>query len=226
MDATTTRRLLEAERERLLRARVAISRDQLDQESEEESFGELAALDQHQADVGTEAFEREKELSILTQVEDDLREVEDALRRLASGSYGRCQTCGAPIGDERLEAVPAARFCDEHQRLWELSRITLSMPSGDGVALAGPATGRKPGGGRHDLSFLPTDDDVDEDIALSAEEAAMHDERSHLDAAGLELVEAREAAAAEREHDTEDAAEYEHLADVLVAEEEDEQLGR
>jgi RNA polymerase-binding transcription factor DksA len=37
------------------------------------------------------------------------------LRRLDDGTYGSCQACGGDIGDERLEAVPATRFCIQHQ---------------------------------------------------------------------------------------------------------------
>lgn len=40
-----------------------------------------------------------------------LDEVEEALERLESGSYGRCGGCGAPIGDETLSADPLARLC-------------------------------------------------------------------------------------------------------------------
>ena len=54
-------------------------------------------------------------LRVLEQVEAELGEVEGALRRLDDGSYGRCQACGRPIADERLEAMPVARFCAEHQ---------------------------------------------------------------------------------------------------------------
>lgn len=68
-------------------------------------------MGQHQADMGTETFERERDLSILEQVEAELGDVEHALRRLDQGTYGTCDACGGPIGDERLEALPATRFC-------------------------------------------------------------------------------------------------------------------
>lgn len=65
--------------------------------------------------VGTETFDRERDLAILEQVEAELSEVERALQRLEAGTYGTCEACGKPIDDARLEAVPAARFCLEDE---------------------------------------------------------------------------------------------------------------
>ena len=84
-------------------------------ETEQESVSELSSVDQHQADMGTETFEREKDLSILENVEAELADVEHALRRLDDGTYGTCEACGQPIDDARLEAMPAARLCREDQ---------------------------------------------------------------------------------------------------------------
>ena len=95
--------------------RSTFDEEHLRDESEEDSTGELSSLDQHQADLGSETFEREKDLSILEQVEAELADVEHALRRLDDGTYGICEACGRPIEDARLEALPAARFCVEDQ---------------------------------------------------------------------------------------------------------------
>jgi RNA polymerase-binding transcription factor DksA len=104
---------LEAERARLEDVRSGF--DGLNDESERESLSELSGADQHQADVGTETFDREKDLSILEQVEAELADVARALERINDGTYGTCEACGKPIGDERLEAIPAARFCLDDQ---------------------------------------------------------------------------------------------------------------
>jgi RNA polymerase-binding transcription factor DksA len=61
--------------------------------------------------MGTETFERTKDLSILAQVEAELDGVEHAVRRLDAGTYGICEACGKPIEEARLEAIPTARFC-------------------------------------------------------------------------------------------------------------------
>ena len=116
MEADDARRRLEAERARLSEVKDNFDAEHLTEESEDESISELSGgIDQHQADVGTETFEREKDLSILEQIEAELADVEHALRRLDDGTYGTCEFDGKPIPEERLEAVPAARFCLEHQ---------------------------------------------------------------------------------------------------------------
>ena len=84
-------------------------------ETEQDSVGELSSIDQHQADLGSETFEREKDLSILESIEAELADVEHALRRLDEGTYGTCEACGRPIGSERLDAMPAARLCLDDQ---------------------------------------------------------------------------------------------------------------
>jgi RNA polymerase-binding protein DksA len=117
MDLDQARRRLEEERTRLSEVREGF--DDLHNETESESVGELSSLDQHQADLGTETFERERDLSILERVEAELADIEHAMRRMEEGTYGICEACGKPIGDERLEAMPAARFCLEDQTLAE-----------------------------------------------------------------------------------------------------------
>ena len=111
MDAELARERLEGERTRLQQVRDTFDGDGEGPEGELDSIAELSGLDQHQADVGTETFEREKDLSILERVEAELNDVEHALSRVNEGSYGTCEACGKPIGDDRLEAMPAARFC-------------------------------------------------------------------------------------------------------------------
>jgi|SRR5947209_6162741 len=116
MDPEQARQRLEDERVRLEQVRDTFTDEHLTDESESESFGELSGgLDQHQADVGTETFEREKDLSILENVESELADIEHALRRITEGTYGTCEACGRQIDDARLEAMPAARLCLEDQ---------------------------------------------------------------------------------------------------------------
>ena len=113
MDDAKARTLLEQERTRLQGIRDGLQREQ--EEATSETGGELSSFDQHPGDSGTETFEKEKNVSLLDQVEDELVEIEAAFGRLERGEYGRCQACGRPIGDERLEAMPATRFCVEDQ---------------------------------------------------------------------------------------------------------------
>lgn len=115
METDQVRQRLADERERLVGVRSTFDDEGLTEQSESDSVGELSSYDQHQADMGTETFEREKDLSILEQVEAELADVEHALRRLDEGTYGTCEVCGKVIPEERLEAMPAARLCLEHQ---------------------------------------------------------------------------------------------------------------
>ena len=115
MDPDAARQRLEAERVRLQDMRAGFDDEHLTDESENESVSELSAIDQHQADIGTETFEREKDLSILEQIDSELGDVEWALKRLDDGTYGTCEVDGKPIPEDRLEALPAARLCKEHQ---------------------------------------------------------------------------------------------------------------
>ena len=115
MDTDLARQRLADERERLAGVRSTFDDEGLTEQSANDSVGELSSYDQHQADMGTETFEREKDLSILEQVEAELADVEHALRRLDEGTYGTCEVCGKVIPEERLEALPATRLCLEHQ---------------------------------------------------------------------------------------------------------------
>ncbi len=133
MDNDLARQRLAEERERLVGVRSTFDDEHLGEQTESESSGELSSYDQHQADMGTETFEREKDLSILEQVEAELGDIEHALRRLDEGTYGTCEIDGKPIPDDRLEAMPATRMCLEHQARTERE------------VRAGAASGQAPG---------------------------------------------------------------------------------
>ncbi len=77
--------------------------------SENDGTSELADYDQHPADTASETFEREKDLSILEQLEAELAELQAALARVDEGTYGTDEVTGEPIDPERLDALPTAR---------------------------------------------------------------------------------------------------------------------
>jgi RNA polymerase-binding transcription factor DksA len=128
MDNDVVRQRLSEERDRLQAVKTNFDEEGLVGESQEDSTSELSSVDQHQADVGTETFEREKDFSILERVDAELADVAHALERLDDGTYGTCEACGKPIGEARLEALPAARFCVEDQALAERE---ARLPAGD-----------------------------------------------------------------------------------------------
>jgi RNA polymerase-binding transcription factor DksA len=129
MDAEAVRDQLGAEQDRLRALRDEFIDDGLTTQSEEESLAELSSSAQHQADIGTETFDRERDVSILEQVEAELADVEVALRRLDDGTYGTCEACGRLIGDSRLEAKPEARLCLDDQARAEREVRGPSSPS-------------------------------------------------------------------------------------------------
>jgi len=111
MTKAKARKRLEEERTRLEGVRDGLLRE----EADADAGAELSNVDQHPGDLGSETFEHEKNLSLLEQVSDELLQIEAAFQRVEQGTYGTCQACGRPIGAERLEALPATRFCVDDQ---------------------------------------------------------------------------------------------------------------
>lgn len=80
---------------------------------------EASAVGQHQADAGSDAYEKDFALSLLSQEQDALYEIEEALKRIELGSYGVCEMSNKVIPHARLEAIPFARFTVECQQQLE-----------------------------------------------------------------------------------------------------------
>jgi DnaK suppressor protein len=73
----------------------------------------------HMADAGTDSFDRDFALSMLSSDQDALYEIEEAIRRIESGTFGRCELTGKSISVGRLDAIPWARFSAQAQRQLE-----------------------------------------------------------------------------------------------------------
>jgi RNA polymerase-binding transcription factor DksA len=80
---------------------------------------EASAVGQHQADAGSDAYEKDFALSLLSQEQDALYEIEEALKRIENGTYGICEMSSKPIPHARLEAIPFARFTVDCQQQLE-----------------------------------------------------------------------------------------------------------
>ena len=117
MDEKQARKRLSNERSHRQRLAARLRGEEL----EPVESSELSKIDQHPAELGTETFERERDLTALAILEGELEDIDIALRRLDEGRYGVCEECGRPIGDERLAAKPWARLCIEHQAEMERS---------------------------------------------------------------------------------------------------------
>ncbi len=104
-------------------------RDELDlhtadtlKHSSREDAGDLSGYGNHQADAATDSFDRDFALSLVSNEQDALNEIEEAIQRIKDGTYGICEVTGEAISKERLEAVPFARFSVEGQAEYEKNK--------------------------------------------------------------------------------------------------------
>jgi DnaK suppressor protein len=97
-------------RDTLLDSMMGVSRDTLRARAE---GSEASAFGMHQADAGSDSYDRDFALSLLSQEQDALYEIEEALKRVEAGTYGVCEMSGKSIPHARLEAIPFARFTVE-----------------------------------------------------------------------------------------------------------------
>ena len=76
-----------------------------------DTSGDLSSHAFHMADQGTDAMEREMAFMFASKSGRLVYHIEEALRRIESGTYGLCSQCHKPISTTRLKAVPHARLC-------------------------------------------------------------------------------------------------------------------
>jgi RNA polymerase-binding transcription factor DksA len=117
MDEDRARKLIEGEMIRVGALAADLRAEGITTQTEQDQVSELAGHSQHQADLGSETFEREKDLSLLESLEFELASLEVALRKIDEGTYGVCEACGEEIPAERLEAMPGTRFCIADQTI-------------------------------------------------------------------------------------------------------------
>jgi DnaK suppressor protein len=110
------RALLEAERQRLRHTVEYLHPENAG--TMEDEVGDLGGhgVDNHLADMASATYDRELDQGLEETAQDTLARIEAALRRLDDGTYGICELCGGPIGDERLRARPWAALCIDDQR--------------------------------------------------------------------------------------------------------------
>lgn len=97
-------------RERLLSRRGELVRD---------ASEEQPAFSLHMADAGTDQFDRDFALSMVSSEQNLLYEIEQAINRIHSGTYGTCELTGKSIEGERLKAIPWARFSADAEKQLE-----------------------------------------------------------------------------------------------------------
>jgi DnaK suppressor protein len=103
--AADARTALQAERERVL-----VELDEVKIEAPGQmTYGSQAA-------AATHVFEQQRDLALRDRNTVHLAEIDAAMARLDAGTYGQCTSCGKPVADERLEALPWAALCIDCQR--------------------------------------------------------------------------------------------------------------
>lgn len=117
-------------RDAMVDSMAGVAKDNLRSRAE---GSEASAFGMHQADAGSDAYDRDFALSLLSQEQDALYEIDQALKRIELGTYGVCEMSGKAIGHPRLEAIPFARFTVECQSQLEkqnkASRVRQSVTS-------------------------------------------------------------------------------------------------
>lgn len=92
-----------------------------------DSSGDLSSYSYHMADQGTDAMEREKAFLMASKSGRLLYHIDEALRRIKDGNFGKCQECGEDISTARLEAVPHARLCIACKEKEEQAKLKENM---------------------------------------------------------------------------------------------------
>lgn len=116
VDVGEFRALLEQERARIQNA-IAYLHEEGPGATRDEAREAVGGGDNHLGDMATVTIERELGEGLETSAQQTLAQIERALARLDAGTYGTCERCGSPIGEERLRARPSATLCIDDQRL-------------------------------------------------------------------------------------------------------------
>lgn len=90
--------------------------------SNKDDSGDIAGYSQHMADEGTDNFDRDFALSLVTNEQEALAEIEEAIGRIFDGTYGVCEITGEPIDKERLMAVPFTKHSLEGKKQLEKNK--------------------------------------------------------------------------------------------------------
>jgi RNA polymerase-binding transcription factor DksA len=128
-DAAKYKKLLLDLRDHLIDGVNFLASDNL-KRSNREASGELSGYSLHMADAGTDNFDREFALSLVSNEQEALYEIEEALKRLEQSTYGLCGNCEKAIRKERLQAVPFARLCVNCQSGVEKDHRRPAQPTG------------------------------------------------------------------------------------------------
>ena len=115
--------------------------------SGKDDAGDLSGYSQHLADAGTDTADRDFALSLISNEQEALKEIADAIDRMKRGSYGTCEITSKPIPAARLIAVPFTRYSLEGQKDLERNRRAHRRRGGNPLGEIGDEVGFGTGGG-------------------------------------------------------------------------------
>ena len=115
LDTERFRTILVEERQRVLDA-ISYLHEETPGSLEDETEEIVGSVDNHPAETASATLDREIDYTLEENSEHVLTEIEAALQRIEEGTYGTCRTCGQPISEERLEAIPYATQCIDCKR--------------------------------------------------------------------------------------------------------------
>jgi RNA polymerase-binding protein DksA len=115
LDTDRFRTILLEERQRVLDA-ISYLHEEAPGSLADETEEIIGSVDNHLAETASATLDREIDYTLEENSEHVLSEIEGALARIESGTYGICRTCGQPISEERLEAIPYATQCLDCKR--------------------------------------------------------------------------------------------------------------
>ncbi len=98
--------------------------------SSKDDAGDLSSYGQHMADAGTDTFDRDFALSLVSSEQEALTEIDAAIKRIHDGTYGICEATQKPIAKDRLLAVPFTRYSAEAQKDIERNRFRSRSAAG------------------------------------------------------------------------------------------------
>jgi RNA polymerase-binding transcription factor DksA len=105
-----------------LTAGIELHSEETLKRSSKDDSGDLSSYGQHQADSGTDTFDRDFALSLVSSEQEALGEIEAAIKRIKDGTYGVCEITQEPIAKDRLLAVPFTRYSASAQKELERNR--------------------------------------------------------------------------------------------------------
>jgi RNA polymerase-binding protein DksA len=115
------KKLLLKKREEILNEINNIAKENL--KSQKEASGDLSGYAYHMADMASDTFDRELSLNIASGEQEIIYEIDEALKRIEEGKYGRCISCNKKIPVKRLTALPYAKYCIQCQSKEEKNKL-------------------------------------------------------------------------------------------------------